>query len=51
MGAEVITAQLAIGKAHQAFNEDGSKDERQAKMLDKMCDQLITHIRAKSMLG
>ena len=51
VGAEVITAQVAIGGAMQAFDDDGTlKDERQAGMLNTMCDKLMTHIRAKSML-
>lgn len=51
VGAEVITAQVAVGNAFKAFDESGAlKDERQASMLDTMCDQLIKHIKARSML-
>lgn len=51
VGAEVITAQVAIGGAGAAFDEDDMlKDERQAGMMDVMCDSLIQSIRAKTML-
>lgn len=51
VGAEVITAQVAIGGAHKAFNDDGTlKDERQAHMLNTMCDKLMAQLRAQSML-
>lgn len=51
VGAEVITAQVAIGNAGAAFGDDDMlKDERQAGMMDMMCDSLIQSIRAKAML-
>jgi NAD(P)H-dependent FMN reductase len=43
---QVIPQQLAIGKAHEAFNPDGSlKDARQAQTLADVCTALVTTAR------
>lgn len=43
IGADTLTAQLAVGGAFQAFDDDGNlTSERPAAMMDAMCDKLIT---------
>lgn len=50
-GAEVITKQVAIGSASKAYDDDGHlTNERQAAMLDGVCDSLLRQIRAQKML-
>ena len=43
IGADTLTAQLAVGGAFQAFDDDGKLTaERPAAMMAAMCDKLIT---------
>lgn len=50
IGAEVISQQVSVHNAHEAFDENGAlKDERAAGILEKTCASLIDHCKRHGM--
>lgn len=44
VGVQVVTEQCSVGRASEAFNEDGGlKDERSARALGAVCRSLVEH--------